>query len=299
MSEENREKLALELERKAYKLRIMELEMMRDSEASGHYGGSMSVMDILTVLYFKVMRVDPDNEDWEDRDRFVLSKGHACNALCPVLAEKGFFSRDILPTFNKLDSPFGMHPDKNKISGCDASTGSLGHGAPIAVGMAMAGKYLKKDYRVYVVVGDGEVAEGSNWEAIEIASHFKVDNLCATIDRNKYSLDGSTEGPGVFKEGGIEGTMTLEPIDKKLEDFGWHVIKCDGHDFIQLMDAYDEAARTKGKPTVIIADTFKGKGISFIEDKYEWHYGQFTPEQYKTAIDELTATLKRLEQKSA
>ena len=299
MSEENRKKLALELEKKAYQLRIMELEMMRDSDASGHYGGSMSVMDILTALYFSIMRVDPSNEHWEDRDRFVLSKGHACNALCPVLAERGFFGCEILPTFNKLDSPFGMHPDMNKIPGCDASTGSLGHGSPIAVGMAYAGKHLKKDYRVYVVLSDGELAEGSTWEAIEIASHFRLDNLCATIDRNKYSLDGPTEGPGtVAADGRIIGTMTLEPIGRKLTDFGWHVIKCDGHDFVQLLDAYEEAATIKGKPTMIIADTIKGKGISFIEDKYEWHYGQFTPEQYKTAIDELASQLKQLKQKS-
>ncbi|MBE0478929.1 transketolase [Candidatus Aerophobetes bacterium] len=288
-----------ELEKKAIKLRIMTLEMMRDSEASGHYGGSMSVMDILTTLYFGgIMRVSPVNPKWEERDRFILSKGHACAALCPVLAEKGFFSPDILPTFNKLDSPFGMHPDMNKILGCDMSTGSLGHGTPIAAGMAMAGKYLKKDYRVYVVLSDGEVAEGSTWEAIEIISHFKLDNLCATIDRNKYSLDGPTEGPGILGERGIEGTMTLEPIGKKLEIFGWHVIECDGHNFDQLLDAYEEAARVKGKPTMVIAHTVKGKEISFIEDKYEWHYGQFNSEQYRMALEELNNKLKQLEQKS-
>ncbi len=296
MSENNRHKLGLELKKKAYKLRITELEMMRDAETSGHYGGSMSVMDILTVLYFGVMRLDPANPDWEDRDRFVLSKGHTCNALATVLADKGFISGEILATFNKLDSPLGQHPDRNKIRGCDASTGSLGHGAALAVGMAMAGRVLKKDYRVYTVLSDGEMAEGSTWEAIEIASHFKVDNVCGTIDRNGLSLDGPTEGPGVLGERGFEGTMTLEPLGKKLALFGWHVIECDGHDFSQLLGAYEEAAKTKGKPTMIVANTVKGKGVSFIEDRYEWHYGQFSAEQYELAIGELAAVVKKLEQ---
>jgi len=282
------------LEKKATQLRIMMVEMLRDAETSGHYGGGMSVMDILAVLYFSVMNLDPANPQWEDRDRFVLGKGHACCALCPVLAERGFFPQDLLRTFNKLDSPFGMHPDMNKIVGCDMSTGSLGHGTSLAVGMAAAGKYLEKNYRVYVVLGDGELGEGSTWEGFQIASHFKLDNLCATIDRNKYSCDGHTEGSGrTFEEwGGLIGTLSLEPIREKLTAFGWHAIECDGHDITQLLDAYDEAARTKGKPTVVIADTIKGKGISFIEDKGEWHIGVFTPEQTRMALHELTANLK-------
>jgi len=299
MSDQDQKKKALQLEKQAYELRKAELEMMRDAGAGGHYGGSMSVMDILTVLYFHVMRVDPSNENWEDRDRFVLSKGHSCNALCAVLGARGFFSCEILPSFNKLDSPLGMHPDANKICGCDASTGSLGHGAPIAAGMALAAKHLKKDYRVYVVMSDGEIAEGSTWEAIEAASHFKLDNLCATIDRNGLSLDGPTEGPGVFEDGAIQGTMSLEPLKAKFEDFGWHVVECDGHDFIQLMDAYHEAAKTKGKPTMIIADTVKGKGIPFIEDRFDWHYGQFSADQYEQAINDLSATAKKIELKLA
>lgn len=299
MNRESPKNLSLELKKKAAKLRLMMVEMLRDSEASGHYGGGMSVMDILTVLYFKVMKIDSANPRWEDRDRLVLSKGHACCALCPVLAERGFFPLDILPTFNKLDSPFGMHPDMNKIKGCDMSTGSLGHGGPVAVGMALAGKYLKKNYRVYVILGDGEIAEGSLWESFAIASHFKIDSLCAIIDRNKYSCDGKTEGSGTIGGYGIEGTLTLEPLDKKMEAFGWHVIKCDGHSVTQLLSAFEEAAKTKGKPTVIIADTIKGKGISFVEDKGEWHYGGFNPEQTKMAVDELTSKLDVLKQKSA
>lgn len=302
MSELKSKDLVLELEKKATELRKIMVEMLRDAETSGHYGGGLSVMDILTVLYFGgVMRVDPANPDWENRDRLVLSKGHTACALCPVLAEKGFFSHDLLRTFNKLDSPFGMHPDMNKILGCDMSTGSLGHGAPAAVGMALAGKYQKKDYHVYVILGDSELGEGSTWEAFQLASHFNVDNLCATIDRNKFSCDGPTEGDGTTLEewGGIVGTLSLEPIDKKLEAFGWRVIECDGHDIVQLLDAYKEATRTKGKPTVIIAHTTKGKGVSFIEDKAEWHIGEFSSEQSKMAIDELTSKLKELEQISA
>jgi len=297
-NKKDRERLILELEKKATELRIMMIKMLEESGASAHWGGSMSVMDILTVLYFRILRVDPSNPHWEDRDRLVLSKGHACAALCPVLAEKGFFSTTLLSSFNKLDSPFGMHPDMRKIPGCDMSTGSLGHGGPVAVGMALAGKYLKKNYRVYIVLSDGELAEGSTWEAIEIASHFKLDNLCGIIDRNKFSLDGPTEGPGIPTENqGILGTMTLEPIGEKLKTFGWHVIECDGHDFDQLLDSYEEATRIKGKPTMIIAYTIKGKGISFIENRYDWHYGQFTSEQYKIAMEELTCRLKEIEKK--
>lgn len=297
MVERDSMKLVHELKLKATQLRIMMVEMLRDSGAGAHYGGGMSVMDILTVLYFHVMRIDPANPNWEDRDRLVLSKGHACCALCPVLAERGFFSRDLLPTFNKLDS-FGTHPDMNKIVGCDMSTGSLGHGGPIAVGMALGGRYLKKDFRVHVVLSDGEIAEGSNLESFLIASHFKLDNLCGTIDRNKFSADGRTEGPHIFGKYGIEGTLSLEPLDKKMEAFGWHVIKCDGHDIVALLDAYEEASKTKGKPTVIIADTIKGKGISFIEDKGTWHFGKFDPEKTSMALDELKARLKALQQRS-
>ena len=302
MSEVERKNLVRNLEMKAYEMRKVMVEMLRDAKTSGHYGGGLSVMDILAVLYFGgVMKVDPATPKWEDRDRLVLSKGHTCCALCPILAEKGFFPYDLLPTFNKLDSPFGMHPDMNKIEGCDMSTGSLGHGTPVALGMALAGKYQKRDYRVYVILGDSELGEGSTWEAFQLASHFKVDNLCATIDRNKYSCDGPTEGDGTTFEdwGGIVGTLCLEPIDKKLEEFGWHVIKCDGHNIAQLLDAYEEAARVKGKPTMIIADTVKGKGVSFIEDKAEWHIGEFSPEQNKKAIEELSSKLKELEQSPA
>lgn len=295
MTERSGDNLVRELQRKATGLRITMLEMLRDSGAGGHYGGGMSVMEVLTVLYSKVMRIDPANPKWEDRDRFVLSKGHACCALCPVLAEEGFFSRDLLSTFNKLDSPFGMHPDMNKILGCDMSTGSLGHGASVAVGMALAARYLRKDHRVYVVLSDGETAEGSTTEAFMIASHFSLDNLCATIDRNKFSNDGRTEGPGTVEGYGVEGTLSLEPLDQKLIAYGWHVIKCDGHDVAQLLNAYEEAANTKGKPSVIIADTVKGKGISFIEGKGEWHYGKFEPEQTEMALKELAGKLRALQ----
>jgi len=303
MKKTSSNQLVLELAQKATKLRIMMVEMLRDSETSGHYGGGMSVMDILTVLYFKVMNIDPVNPDWPDRDRFVLSKGHACCALCPVLAEKGYFSTDILATFNQFDSPFGMHPDMHKIVGCDMSTGSLGHGIAVAVGMALAGKYREKNYRIYTILGDGEVAEGSVWEAFEIASHFKLDNLCAIIDRNRQSNDGPTEGSGVIKESVqpgelfVSGTLSLEPLDKKIDAFGWHVIKCNGHDIAELLDAYEEATTFKGKPSMIIADTIKGKGISFIENDVLWHYAQFNEKQTSIALKELNCRLQELVKK--
>jgi transketolase len=288
--------LALQLEKKAYELRKMMVEMLRDAETSGHYGGAMSVMDILTVLYHSEMKVDPANPKWEDRDRLILGKGHTSCALCPVLADLGFFPKKLLATFNKLDSPFSMHPDMNKIAGCDMSTGSLGHGLPVGVGMALAAQYLGKKSRIYVVLGDSEMGEGSVWEAIQEASHFELDNLCATIDRNGFSCDGPTEGTGkAFADwGGILGTLRLEPIDKKLAAFGWHVIEADGHSAAQLLEAYKEARSVKGKPSAIIAHTVKGKGISFIENRAEWHIGEFNEEQTRRSLDDLTKKIDDL-----
>jgi len=287
------ESVVTQLQKKSIELRIEMLEMLRDSGSSGHFGGGFSVMDILTVLYFHTMRVDPANSRDINRDRLVLSKGHACCALCPVLAEKGFFPKDLLNTFNLLDSPFGMHPDMNKIKGCDMSTGSLGHGLAVAVGMGSAARYLEKDCRIYAIMGDGEMGEGSVWEAIQIASQYRLDNLCGIIDRNKFSCDGFIDGSGIFEsvEEGFQGTVSLEPIDKKLEAFGWHAIRCNGHDIKQLMQVFETAQKTKGKPTMIIADTVKGKGVSFIEDRYEWHYGGFNADQFAQAIDELKTKL--------
>jgi transketolase len=278
-----------ELERKSLELSIDMLDMIIKSKSSVHLGGGLSVMDILTVLYFYVLNVDPKNPKWENRDRLVLSKGHTCCALCPALAEKGYFGKDLLPTFNLLDSPFGMHPDMHKISGCDMSTGSLGQGLPVAIGMALAARYLKMNIRIYAVLGDGEMGEGSVWEGIQSASHFMLDNLCVTVDRNNFSVDGPTDGPGLFKymEKGMEGTMSLGSIDKKVGAFGWNVINCNGHDLRELIEAYDAARNFKGKPTMIVAHTIKGKGVGFLENNYIWHYVGFNESKFKEALEEL------------
>jgi transketolase len=291
MIAEGTEDTVRDLERRATHLRLQMVKMLRDAGSGGHYGGGLSVMDILTVLYFHALRIDPARPCWEDRDRLVLSKGHACCALCPVLAERGFFGRELLPTFNKLDSPFGMHPDMHKIAGCDMSTGSLGHGAPVAVGMALAARYLGKGFRVYLVLSDGEMAEGSTWEALAIASHFGLDNLCATIDRNGFSNDGCTEGPGRVQGYGVEGTLCLEPLVEKVRAFGWETLGCDGHDVGQLIDRYRHAETVKGRPVAIIADTVKGKGISFLENQGQWHYGALKEEETVRAIGELEERL--------
>jgi len=240
---------------------------------SGHVGGSLSTVDILTALYFHQMRVDPKNPDREDRDRFVLSKGHASAALCPVLAEKGFFSRDLLDTFNQLDSPFSMHPDMLKIPGADMSTGSLGHGLSIALGMAMAARIQKKDYKTYVLLGDGELAEGSVWEAAMAAANFKAANLLAIVDRNRLQVDDFTSN-----------IMELEPISDKWRAFGWAVREIDGHDMAQVVDAIEAAPFEAGKPSIIIAQTVKGKGLPFAENRVGFHYHDVDEEMVKEAL---------------
>jgi len=226
----------------------------------GHYGGCFSVTDILVTLYGKIMRVDPSRPSWPDRDRLILSKGHANAALCAVLSQYGFFDEGELATYSKLDSRFGMHVDMHAVPGCDMSTGSLGHGLPVGVGMALAGRADRKDYRVYVVLSDGECDEGSVWEAAMAASHHKLDNLTAIVDRNRLSLDGFTED-----------ILALEPLAEKWRAFGWHAIEVDGHDCRQLYCGLCQAQEMRGKPTVLIAKTIKGKGISFMEDNPSYH----------------------------
>ena len=227
----------------------------------GHVGGSLSSVDVLTALYFHAMRVDPKNPRWPDRDRFVLSKGHASAALCPVLAELGFFPRELLDTFNQLDSPFSMHPDMHKIPGADMSTGSLGHGLPIALGMALAARVQKKSYRTFALLGDGELAEGSVWEAAMAAAHFKVDSLLAIVDRNRLQVDDFTAT-----------VMELEPLADKWSAFGWSVREIDGHDMAAVVDAITASPFEAGKPSVIIANTVKGKGLPFAENRVDFHY---------------------------
>jgi transketolase len=227
-----------------------------------HIGGGMSALDIMVVLHFKYMNINPEDADNNDRDRFVLSKGHAAIGYIPVLAERGFFDKELLDTFNKFKSPFGMHPDSLKIAGCDASTGSLGHGLPMSVGMAMGARIQKKDFYTYCIVGDGELNEGSNWEAAMTAAHHKVDNLLLFVDRNMHMIDGP-----------VEDVMGVDPLDDKWRAFGWEVLEIDGHDMNAIAKAIDTAHGIKGKPVVVIAKTVKGKGVDFMEDQTKWHYG--------------------------
>jgi len=227
-----------------------------------HIGGAMSVVDILTLLYFHTMKIDPSRPGWEDRDRLILSKGHAGVGFAPVLARKGYFPLEQLETFNHFKSPFGMHLDGAKVPGCDVSTGSLGHGLPMGVGLALGARYQKKDWRVFCILGDGECNEGSNWEAAMAASHYKLNNLITILDRNSLMIDGPTEE-----------VMGLEPLADKWRAFGFNVIETDGHDFSALDSALGDALAHTAGPSLILAHTVKGKGISFMENDVRWHYG--------------------------
>ena len=265
-----------DLEAVSVKLRGQVVDTLAGA-GGGHFGGSLSVVDILVALYGAVMRFDPQRPEWPDRDRLILSKGHSGAALCVALGHYGFYSEDLLPTFNQLDSPFGMHPDMNKIPGCDMSTGSLGHGLPVGIGMAVAGRADGKDYRVYVIMGDGECNEGTVWESAAVAAHLKLDNLVAVIDRNRLSLDGWTED-----------LNPVEPLARRWRCFGWNVVEAeDGHDIGQLVDGIRQAHDTKSQPTVIIAHTVKGKGVSFMEDKYQYHYAVLPEADLQAARSEL------------
>ncbi len=245
---------------------------------SGHPGGSLSITDVLTYLYFEEMNIDPADPTKADRDRFVLSKGHCAPALYSVLANRGFFPVEELTTLRKIGSRLQGHPDMTLTPGVDMSAGSLGLGISSAVGMALAGKIDGKDYRVYTAVGDGESEEGQVWEACMFAAHYKLDNLCVIIDWNGLQIDGP-----------VSEVMDPTPHDKKLEAFGFHVISIDGHDFAQIAAAFAEAKTVKGKPTAIIAKTVKGKGISFMENKVNWHGAAPNDEQLATALAELGA----------
>ena len=243
---------------------------------SGHPGGSLSIADILTYLYFEKMNIDPKNPRMENRDRFVLSKGHTAPGLYSTLAHRGFFPVEDLITLRKIDSYLQGHPDMNKVPGVDMSAGSLGLGISAACGMALAGKIDNKDYRVYTIIGDGESEEGQVWEASMFASHYKLDNLCVILDLNGLQIDGP-----------IAEVMNPTPHDKKFEAFGFHVITIDGHDFNEIEAAFAEAEATKGQPTVIIAKTTKGKGVSFMENSVKWHGAAPNDDQHAQAIEEL------------
>lgn len=249
------------------------LTMIHDAN-SGHPGGSLSAVEILTYLYFKEMNIESPTDD--NRDRFVLSKGHGAPVLYSALMEKGFISKDLIGTLRQINSKLQGHPDMKKLPGIEASTGSLGQGLSIANGMALAFKLDNKKNRVFALLGDGEIQEGMIWEAAMLASHYNLDNMTAIIDHNGLQIDGKNND-----------VMTVEPIDKKFEAFGWHVIKADGHDFESLEKAFEERKTVTGKPAVIIAETTKGKGCSFMEDKASWHGKAPNDEEYCSAMDEL------------
>ena len=275
----------LELEKMANEIR-KDIVTAVHSAKSGHPGGSLSSADIFTYLYFEEMNVDPANPKWEDRDRFVLSKGHVAPGLYSTLAEKGYFPKEDLKTLRHTGSYLQGHPDMKHIPGIDMSSGSLGQCVSVAVGMAAAGKYDKKDYRVYTLTGDGEIQEGQIWEAAMWAGHRKLDNLVVIVDNNNLQIDGS-----------IEDVCSPYPIDKKFEAFNFHVINIDGNDFDQIRAAFKEARETKGMPTAIIAKTVKGKGVSFMENAAGWHGKAPNDEEYEIAMADLEKAGEALCQK--
>lgn len=253
---------------------------------SGHPGGSLSIAEDLAYLYWKEMRVDPKNPDWEDRDRLVLSKGHCAPALYAALALKGYFPWDELKSLRHTGALLQGHPDMKHIPGVDMSTGSLGQGISAACGMALAAKIDGKDSRVYTILGDGEIEEGQVWEAAMFAAHYKLDNLCAIVDNNNLQIDGT-----------VEEVMSPYPITDKFAAFGWNVITIDAHDFDQIEAAMNAAKAVKGKPTVLVQKSVKGKGVSFMENQVSWHGAAPNAEQYETAMAELNAALAELEAK--
>ena len=275
----------LELEKMANEIR-KDIVTAVHSAKSGHPGGSLSSADIFTYLYFEEMNVDPANPKWEDRDRFVLSKGHVAPGLYSTLAEKGYFPKEDLKTLRHTGSYLQGHPDMKHIPGIDMSSGSLGQGVSVAVGMAAAGKYDKKDYRVYTLTGDGEIQEGQIWEAAMWAGHRKLDNLVVIVDNNNLQIDGS-----------VEDVCSPYTIDKKFEAFNFHVINIDGNDFDQIRAAFKEARETKGMPTAIIAKTVKGKGVSFMENAAGWHGKAPNDEEYEIAMADLEKAGEALCQK--
>jgi transketolase len=249
---------------------------MTTAAGSGHPSTSLSAVEILTALYFQVLHHDPSNPHWPDRDRFILSKGHGAPALYSVMARSGYFPPEQLMTLRKLDSPLQGHPERQRVAGVEASTGSLGQGLSIGSGMALAARVDRKTYRVYVLTGDGELDEGQVWEAALFAAHYKIDNLTAIVDRN-----------GQQQDGWCKDILNTEPLAEKWRSFGWHVVDINGHDLQQVLKALDEAKAMKGKPTAIIARTVKGKGVSLLENNTNFHGVPLKPEQLEEALKEL------------
>ena len=268
----------------AYELREDVIDMIVEGKA-GHIGGDMSVMEILTEIYFDQMNISPENQDDPNRDMFVMSKGHSVEAYYAVLARKGFFDiKEVIATFSKFGSQFIGHPN-NKLAGIEMNSGSLGHGLPVSVGMALAGKMDGRDYRVYTVMGDGELAEGSVWEGAMAAHQYKLDNLCAVVDRNRLQISGNTED-----------VMGHDDLHERFSSFGWHVIDvADGNDIDQLHSAFEEAKTVKGQPTLLIANTVKGKGSSVMENKASWHHKVPTKEEYEQIMSDLKRAQEGLE----
>lgn len=264
-----------ELKKQATTHRKLILEML-EKAGNGHPGGSLSAIDIITALFFNEMKVDPKNPEWADRDRFVLSKGHGVPALYATLAHRGYFKPEDTMTLRQLGSNFQGHPDRVRMPAVEASTGSLGQGLSVAQGMAMAGKLDGKDYRVYCLMGDGETQEGQVWEALMSCGNYKLSNLCVFLDANKYQIDGMTKD-----------VMDIEPLEEKVKAFKWNVLRIDGHDMDQILKALKSARAEKTKPTMIIADTVKGKGVSFMENVNKWHGVSPTKDELKKALEEL------------
>lgn len=274
VSVEREERLSF-LREKAREVRIEILKMLTQA-GSGHTGGSLSAADVVTALYFYKMRHRPHEPDWNERDRFILSKGHAAPLLYAVLALSGYFDKGLLKTLRRIDSPLQGHPSSRMLKGVEISTGSLGQGLSVANGIALGLRLNNLDSRVYCLLGDGEIQEGQVWEAAMTAGHYRLDNLCAIIDNNGLQIDGF-----------CCDVMRIEPLADKWRAFGWHVVEIDGHDMEQILDALDEAENTKGFPTVIIAKTIKGKGVTIFEGKARYHGIAPTPEELEIALKEL------------
>jgi transketolase len=269
------------LKRKATEIRMDLLTMIYEA-GTGHTGGSLSNTDILTVLYYHIMNVDPNNPKWAERDRYVQSKGHSVESYWAILADKGFFPKEELKTFSQFGTRLIGHPN-NKVPGVEMNTGALGHGLPISVGMALAAKMDRKSYNVYTLMGDGEQAEGSVWEGAMAAAQYKLDNLVAIVDRNRLQITGNTED-----------VMSLEPFGEKWRAFGWDVVEVDGNNIEELVKVLEQTPRVSGKPTLIVANTVKGKGISFAENVAKWHHHVPSKDEYQLAMDELSKQLEVL-----
>jgi transketolase len=268
----------LALKQRAFLIREDIVRTARDCEFGIHIGGALSLAEILSVLYFHIMKVDPGQPKMPDRDRLILSKGHGNAGLAVALAQRGFFPVEELLRFDGLGALLSMHVDSHRQPGAEISSGSLGHGLPISVGLALAGKLDSAPWKVYCIVGDGEIMEGSNWEAMMSAAHYKLDNLIAVLDRNRFSLDGPTEE-----------IMSLEPLVDKIKAFGWHTIEVDGHDVAALLNAFQEIRSVSGKPKMIIANTIKAKGVSFLENTTGSHFAHLSSEKADIALGEIEA----------